>query len=222
MKITGGTSEALALIKKLKASGHLIDVYSKEWMTKANNTTFNAKEFDVLVKKYSDDFAHHLLVVSVEKYNDEINGLFIKIYPRLEKVLSGYVYRPNFLFINLFTQQLLAVGLGRKNNLFAIPLDEDISLDMSDLFENSYIKKFTSLDHKNVLTEICKSVADLGICFCEHEDFFISQDDDLSEDEQNEIDDQVAALFEKQEKLTNLIKNYFPDFDETEINTGDY
>jgi hypothetical protein len=222
MKITGGTTEALALIKKLKASGHLIDVYSKEWMTKANNTTFNAKEFDVLVKKYSDDFAHHLLVVSVEKYNDEINGLFIKIYPRLEKVLSGYVHRPNFLFINLFTQQLLAVGLGRKNNLFAIPLDEDISLDMSDLFENSYIKKFTSLDHKNVLTEICKSVADLGICFCEHEDFFISQDDDLSEDEQNEIDDQVAALFEKQEKLTNLIKNYFPDFDETEINTGDY
>ena len=65
MKITGGAREALALIEKLKASGDLIDVYSKEWMAKANNNTFNVKEFDALVKKYSDDFAHHLLVISL-------------------------------------------------------------------------------------------------------------------------------------------------------------
>ena len=136
--------------------------------------------------------------------------------------MSGYVHRPNFLFINLFTQQLLAVGLGRKNNLFAIPIDEDVLLDMSDLLKNDYIKKFTSLDHKNVLSEICKSVEDLGVCFCEHEDFFMTQEDELSEEEQVEIDDQINALFEKQEKLTNTIKNYFPEFEETEINTGDY
>ena len=49
MKITGGAREALALIEKLKASGDLIDVYSKEWMAKANNNTFNVKEFDALV-----------------------------------------------------------------------------------------------------------------------------------------------------------------------------
>ena len=34
-------------------------------MAKANNNTFNVKEFDALVKKYSDDFAHHLLVISL-------------------------------------------------------------------------------------------------------------------------------------------------------------
>ena len=77
MKITGGTPEALKLIEQLKASGNLIDVYTKEWMTKANNSGFNAKEFDLLVKRYGENFANHLLVVWVQ-YNDEVNNALIK------------------------------------------------------------------------------------------------------------------------------------------------
>ncbi|BDT75803.1 hypothetical protein [Polynucleobacter sp. KF022] len=222
MKISGGTSAALDLIKRLKESGHLIDVYSKEWMSKANNAAFNEKVFDKLVKLHGDRFTHHLLVVSLSDYNKEIEQGFLDVYPRLSKVLSDGVHLPNFLFINLYTQQLLVVGLGRKNSFFAIPVDVDLSLDMSNLSQNSYIKEFTALDCSGVIDEICRSVEALGICFCEYEDLYASQDDDLSEDEQAELEDQMSEVFERQAKMRDVIANYFPDFDETEINSGDF
>ena len=222
MKITGGTPEALKLIEQLKASGNLIDVYTKEWMTKANNSGFNAKEFDLLVKRYGENFANHLLVVWLQN-NDEVNNALIKIYPPLEKILAGDGHRPNFIFINLYSKQLIVTGLGRKNRSFVIPIDEEVSLDTSNLLSNDYIKKFTSLDHKNVFAEICNSIEALGALFWEYDDLCNdSQDDDLSEEEGDEINNQIYELDDKKTKIANVVRNYFPSFDENEINTQDY
>lgn len=113
MKPNGGTQAALALIKKLKDSGNLIDVYDRDRIESEQDpylvTLEMMNEFD---KKHGAEYHHHLLAIFIDDGVD-IKEL-ISVYPDFAEVFNSEVYEPSLIFINLATQQVYACTRTRK------------------------------------------------------------------------------------------------------------
>lgn len=188
MAYIGGTPAVQNFIKKYKASGYLVDPYSKDWLTSIEarrniDTDFycdiDDNQYSEYESKFGPEFLNHLLIVYVDESNSELIKDLQVIYEPFKYIFeerdsySGYEkHRPDFIFINLAIRKILCIGLGRKNRLFEYDLDEYInnmsnSVDSTQLMatfrtDNPYYKKFTSLDHARFIFSTIRGLYEVG------------------------------------------------------------
>ncbi len=242
MRLSGGTKEALELINELKSSGNLIDVYSKEWMSSKDDGMYSAAEFDSLVEEHGDEFVHHLLVVMLDEYKKEITEKLVAIYSPLKAVLTDNYHHADFLFINLATRQILAIGLARKNRMYMTDVESGLDINTSDFFNNEYIKKFTKLDHCRIVWEISDALERLGQSYYDFdhlpgnpdiifellnsppaEDGLYHYDGETySRQELEDIDKEMTEILEYEEEWVETLQEYFPNLPRSDLTTQDY
>jgi len=188
MSYIGGTPEVQNFIKKYKASGYLIDPYSKEWLASLDARRNADKNFycEIDNDQYSEyeaefgaEFWNHLLILSIDESNPELIKDLKAIYQPFKSIfeerdlLSGYdKHRPNFILINLNIRKILCIGLGRKNRLFDYDLEEYLgnvpsSVNFSEFAssftrKNSYYQNFVSNDHADIIFNMIQGLSDLG------------------------------------------------------------
>jgi hypothetical protein len=130
MNITKGTPKAMSLLAELKETDDLVDVYSNEFFdrqpthdedplapfTKDGMITIEEMEND------SDEDAkpkNHLIFIFVNENDEDIHDKLMDTYPPLRNCFEqGHL--PDFLLLNLYTQQMLCIGFGRKNRMFIV------------------------------------------------------------------------------------------------------
>ena len=172
MSYSGGTLAAQEFINKYKTTGHLIDVYSDEWM-RANPKLFPTGW--TLVEKNRDARCQgHLLILYVDRYHDDLFQDMKKIYEPFKYVLdySGQI-SPSFIFINLNIKEIFCIGLGRKGSLFTYDLYQhatylqgvsngiDSRLSILGITQN-YVQEYLELDFLNIVLSLFNAIEALG------------------------------------------------------------
>jgi hypothetical protein len=178
-------SKAEIYIDKMKADGDLIDIYSKEFISK-NTTDYDIEDLLEVEKKYGKDFYGHMLILHLVDESDSAINELIEIYKPFENVLNAknrfgdIKHNPDFLFINLNTKQILSAGLGRKNGLFLTDVESnqvieythrDYNISAAAIFANknkTYYEKFTALDKLDAVTSLISALEELGQALYDH------------------------------------------------------
>jgi hypothetical protein len=187
MKITSGTKKAVALLAKLQQDGNLVDVYSKSFFNRQPsakedpNATFTKEGFEWLVNEYESDSdsdynpVGHLLLIHVDGCEEETRKELTNFYKPLGALIDAGKHDPDFLIINLFTQQILCVGLGRKNRLFVIDAATQKSVNAFGLLsgmhasglmageDHGYMDNFTRHDVYECASDLIHAVHQLGV-----------------------------------------------------------
>ena len=258
MQIQNGSPKAMQLLNRLESEGTLVNLYSKDFFDKnQRGPAIFLEEFERMVEienGANDDYGDakfpldHLLVICTSLLSPEDIKLLRDLYSPLENVLRDGIHHPNFLFFNLYTKQILSVGLGRKNRLFCIDVDSNKSIDPTYLILGSddfnYIQKFTEHDVIDFVSEdLIGSLHAMGLSFFEQDHLpFIHDLHDLLDTEPNEhgiyelegYDDGVSAQevkdmikeYEDHQEIINnqlqILQSFFPELTEGDLNTGDY
>jgi hypothetical protein len=187
MKITGGTKTAIALLEKLQQEGDLVDVYSKSFFDRqpsANDSAsveYTKEDFEYLLGQFENNIENdlkpigHLLFVHIDAYKVDLRKDLINVYKPLGKLMDVGKHDPDFLIINLFTQQVLCVGLGRKNRLFVIDAATDETVNAFGLLSGlhaggltvdkdfGYMDLFTQHDVYECTSDLIHAVHKLGV-----------------------------------------------------------
>lgn len=170
MKFTGGTPKALALIKKLKASGNLIDIYDRERLKSLKAPELlDLAMMDLFDKQYGTDYHHHLLVIFVD---DGVDGdELISVYPPFAEKFNDKVFKPTLIFINLATQQIYTVSRVRKGGILTdfVPHPSGIS-DIDSVERLMYIdeglsdraRQLEKMDYAKVMLALTGSLEQLA------------------------------------------------------------
>jgi hypothetical protein len=185
MKIFG-TQKGIAFLAKLQQQGDLIDVYSKSFFDRQPsaeddpNAPFTKEGFERLVNECANDSdadckpLGHLLMIHIDDYKNEIREELIDLYKPLGNLIDAGKHNPDFLIVNLFTQQILCVGLGRKNRLFVIDASTGESFNAPRLVSgmqsgdltgdeaHDYITQFTQHDVYNCVSVLLQALDKLG------------------------------------------------------------
>jgi hypothetical protein len=202
------------LYERLKATGELIDVYSEEWLSKQSDDAIlnssMAKEFD---EKFGVEYRSSLQVAYLCGRDDSLE--FSVVHSKLRKQIKDGTHFPDFLFFNNLTDQILCVGLGRKNRIFV--LDSETN-DVIDVFgvpstpssNKKYIFEFARLDHAGVVKTIVHALAEAASFMDEQAEI-----DDYESSEFEELSDQIYEAVSK-------IQAFFPQCEGGDLNTNDY
>jgi hypothetical protein len=160
--------------------------------------------------------------------------------PRLIKIKSDH--HADFLFINLATQQILAIGLARKNRMYMADVGSDLDINTRDFFNSEYIKKFTELDHCKVVWEISDALERLGQAYYDFDHLPGNQDmiyevlsnppeddglyyfegDSYSKEDLEAIDKEMEEILEYEEEWVETLQEYFPNLPRSDLTTQDY
>jgi len=177
MKITKGTNEAEKLLERLRVDGELVDVYSQSFFQRQPSidedpyAPFSSDGMDYVEDLENDPDGDvfpkgHLLFIFLNDYKPEIRQALSSVYPPLENLLDNGKHNPDFLILNLYTQQMLCVGLGRKNRLFVIDAATQEPINAFGLIghgdHDDYIDKFTEHDCYETVSDFLHAVHDLG------------------------------------------------------------
>jgi len=258
MQIQNGSPKVMQLLNRLQSEGTLVDLYSKDLFDKnQRGPAIFLEEFERMIEiengeneDYGDEKfpLGHLLVICTSLLSSEDINLLSEIYPPLTKVLRNDIHLPDFLFLNLYTKQILSVGLGRKNRLFCIDVDSNKSIDPiystvgTDDFD--YIQKFTEHDVVDFVSEdLIGSLHAMGLAFFEQDHLpFIYDLHDLLDTNPNEdgmyelegyddgvsaqeVKDMIKEYEDHQEFINNqlqILQSFFPELTEGDLNTSDY
>ena len=153
MSKTNGSPAAIALIEKLKFSGHLIDVYDFDRVKSDNSedaplSPEQLQEFD---EEYGLNYRNHLLTIFVDAELD--TNELIKLYPPLSSHFESNSFIPHLIFINLVVRSVMVVKLIGRGRIESYLLPNT----------NVDFDKFQELDHASViynLTDALKEIAD--------------------------------------------------------------
>ena len=123
-----GSSTAIALIKKLKSSGHLIDVYDFDRVNsdKSDDAPFSTSDLEGFDEDYGLDYRNHLLAIFIDEDLD-VREL-INLYPPFSSHFDSVAFTPHLIFINLKSQSILVVkliGRGRVGSFLLPHTDAD-------------------------------------------------------------------------------------------------
>lgn len=181
MPYTGGTKAAQNAIDQLQQLGALINVYSNEWLSKNPKfPSFGTEELADFDSQSGGACSGHLLVISTSLDSDAVTDQLLAAYPGFAVAFgadSDY-HKPDFVFINLATQQILCVGLGRKNYVFGYALGADSVLindaNVRDIIDRSFdstaqdatlafMSEMVKHDHGNVVINLIESLYEFGV-----------------------------------------------------------
>lgn len=181
MPYSGGTPAAQACIKQLTELGALVDVYSKQWLDAHPNFPYcSADDLAEYQASSSNACVGHLLIISTSLDETKVAELLIDAYPEFESVLgkTAPFHKPDLIFINLATEQILCAGLGRKNQLFGYAVgtsdvwvnDANVqAVTSSDHIEASgtptlqFMRQFVQYDFAGVVTTLIDSLYEFGV-----------------------------------------------------------
>jgi len=139
MSYTGGKVAARGCITKLTSLGALVDVYSNEWLTtQPQHVYFGVEDLVEYQQKSNNLCVGHLLIISTSLHQEVVGNLLTAAHPGFEAIFgekSAY-HKPDFIFINLAIQQILCVGLGRKNQIFGYAVGtEDVHIRSGNVYD---------------------------------------------------------------------------------------
>lgn len=182
MIYTGGTAAARQCITELTALGALVDVYSKKWLsTHPDFSHFSLEDLAEYQLKSNGACEGHLLVISTSLELTAVSTLLPATHPGftaffLEEVRN---HRPDLIFINLATKQILCVGLGRKNQLFGFAIgSDDVSIrggNVNDVIRPwlqhvkvdptvLFMREFLQYDYAGIVSSLIESLFEFGLC----------------------------------------------------------
>jgi hypothetical protein len=181
MAYVGGTKEAQTCIKKLKEIGALVDVYSKQWLDAHPDFPYCSTDDLTAHQAASSNACEvHLLVISTSHDESIVSGQLMATHPGFVAVLGegSHYNKPDFIFINLATQQILYIGLGRKNYLFGCAIGTDgVVIDDSNVQDVTstdqidaastptllFMRDFVQYDYAGVVCRFIDSLYEFGV-----------------------------------------------------------
>lgn len=181
MPYTGGTPAAQNCIKQLTELGALVDIYSKQWLDAHPNFLYcSSDDLADYQATSSNACKGHLLIISTSLDESVVGEKLMAAYSEFESVLgkSAPHHKPDFIFINLATQQILCVGLRRKNQLFgyaigkkAVEIDDgnvqDVTstdqIDAASTPTLQFMRKFVKYDYAGIITRLIDSLYEFGV-----------------------------------------------------------
>lgn len=186
MAYTGGTKAVKDFIQKYTERGLLVDVYSRNWLKAHEEFPYvSIDELDDYQEQSGGGCEGHLLVLFTGRDTTELETDLLKIHKPFGKVFGEHIrlHKPDLLFINLATKQILCMGLGRKNQFFCYQLKEDVSQlrdtallnsllgwyrtsmtnpSADDLETQSFISNFVKFDYANIVANLTVALEDFG------------------------------------------------------------
>jgi hypothetical protein len=160
-------------------------------------------------------------------------------------------HKPDLLFINLATKQILCAGLGRKNRLIQFDAarysagKHEPQIDMlkdgtGSNFDSKYVTKFTALDHDEIIDKLVFNLKTLGDYLLENDSLNFYPEIISSEpnnegmyefkDGRDPVDqDGLGALIDSSDMCTSQINEsieaiqvFFPKAEVADLNPEDY
>ena len=173
--------EVKKCVAELSALGALVDVYSSEWLNAHPDfPDFNVADLEDYQARSHNMCEGHLLIISTSLDDEAVSTLLPAAYPSLTDAVNPKIgnHKPDLIFLNLATQQILLVGLGRKNQLFGFAVGaEDVKLrdgNIDDVIRPSedqesadptflYMREFLKYDYSGVVGDLIESLYEFGI-----------------------------------------------------------
>jgi hypothetical protein len=152
MSQINGLPAAMALIGKLKSSGHLIDVYDLNRVSsvESGDAFFSKSDMEGFDEDFGLSYRNHLLAVFVDQELDTEE--LINLYPPFASHFIAGSFTPHLLFVNLVARSVMVVkliGNGRVGS-YLLP-NEDADLEA-----------FQELDHAGVICCLSESLANIA------------------------------------------------------------
>jgi hypothetical protein len=181
MPYTGGTAAAKTCIKQLTELGALVDIYSKQWLDAHPNFPYcSTDDLAEYQNTSSNACAGHLLVVSTSLNESVVGEQLLAAYPAFENIFGQKAphHKPDLIFINLATRQILCAGLGRKNQLFGYAVSaEEVTIhdgNVQDVTSTDQIEaadtptllfmlEFVQYDYAGIVTRLIDSLYEFGV-----------------------------------------------------------
>jgi hypothetical protein len=229
MTYAGGTIAAQECIAKLTELGALVNIYSKNWISSHKDFPFFSSE-DLSEYQYRSQGAceGHLLVISTSLDVQTISSLLNAAHPGFSELFGEKAphHKPDLIFINLATEQILCVGLGRKNYFFGNAIGTDFvtindgnlksairpwSVPDSQDLTLVFMREFIKFDYANVVMNLVDSLYEFGNC-ARNRDYLPLMPDHIEEiidrgpDEENlyDIDGTLMTLEEAREIIAEF------------------
>lgn len=232
------SAESQKIIEKYISSGHIINPYSDAWVKSRegvdlindqSETQISTENLHYLDDEYGQNFRDHLMIINVESYNQELIKDLSELDPAIRHIFEekdGTMHWPNFLFMNLRTGQVFAVGVGRKYALFGYDVEEyasgkESSINAAELYESygtngAYLEKFKEFDYWDLIPNIIQNIELYANSTDEWNDLL--QD----HDEEDPYSDEMNECLENIEIATAALSVYFPNIDISDLNSQDY
>lgn len=194
MKILNGTKNAQALLERLAKEGDLVDVYSSAFFKRQPSikddpsAPFSFEGFEYLLDEYENNSdsdvkpVGHLLFIHVDQYKSDLSKALVEVYKPLSKLINVGKHEPDFLIVNLYTRQVLCVGLGRKNRMFAIDAETGRNTNVFGLLQgihaagiahvsddDQYIRRFTEHDVYESVSDLVHALHKLGVAMYDYD-----------------------------------------------------
>jgi len=181
MLYKGGAKAAQTCIKKLTEIDALVDVYSKQWLDAHPHFPYCSTDDLTEYQEMSGDACEgHLLVISTSLDEEVVIQKLLAACPAFELILgqNSPHHKPDFIFINLATQQILCIGLQRKNYFFgfAVGTDEvaindanvqDVTctdqIDAARTPTLLFMREFVQYDYAGVVSRFIDSLYEFGV-----------------------------------------------------------
>ena len=235
MEYKGGTLEAQTCISQLQALGALVDVYSHEWLDlNPKFPHFTKNELVEYQKRSRNACEGHLLIISTSLDELASSSLLTAAHKPFGEILdqSLNTLKPDLVFINLATQQILCAGLGRKNYFFGFAVGDDrVSLHDEDIRNidrwiagtesnelhkpldptHAFVREFVKYDYAGVVSSLLESLYEFGT-YARNWDYLPLNPEDIESiintgPDSNglyDIDDELKTLAEANEILAEF------------------
>ncbi len=239
MTYIGGSKRSNKLLEALHMQGLVVSPYTEQWFNDVSSKgSRNIEEFHEFTKTRDANFIGHMLFLYVDHYNLQNKSELSAVYPPLKRLFVSGQHHADFLVLNLPRNEILALGLGRKNRIFASFIASDGSCvetsDIDNFRSSTDFLGFVSLDHAGLVDDLITALDELGTGF-ERWDSLPVNPGELQEllDSDDELEDfsreEVIDLLEEYKTADSLIEDaawtinqFFPNLDVNELNTGDY
>ena len=229
MVYSGGTPAAQKCIAELTALGALVDIYSNTWLAEnSSRADYSMEDLADFQQQSSGACVGHLLVISTSLNLEIVSSLLPNAHSGFEHYFGERApyHKPDLIFINLATHQILCVGLGRKNYFFGYAIgNDDVTISDGNLKEvifefndienldptKVFMREFLKYDYAGVVTSLLEALYEFGISARNYDQLPLTTDQieeiiDLGPDDAGmyDIDDQLMSLDEARAVIAEL------------------
>lgn len=246
MSLELNSPEQLAFYEELRQEGKLVDIYSENQQSIIDNYGEDwLKELD---EEHGPAYRNHLLIAQVLYWSDEQMNKLFDLFPSLKAQFVSGKHHPTILFFNLATQQILCVGLGRKNGSFYFDSEtnEHVKPGYQEKMPTEYFEKFYKLDHHWFMKQLLDDLEAFATshyewsCFPSEEEIYgllengpdddgqyrlsyeESDDDGHSKEELEEMLEDMERLQGYMDDAKDTFLQFFPDMEFYELSPGDF
>jgi hypothetical protein len=246
MSLKLNSPEQLAFYEELKQEGKLVDFYSENQQSIIES--YGEDWLRELDEEYGPAYRNHLLMAHLIHWPAEQKNKLFELFPSLKGQFITGKHHPTILFFNLATQQILCVGLGRKNGSFYFDSEtnEHVKSSYQEKMPTEYFEKLYKLDHHRFIADTLEYLDAFGSshyewsCFENEQDIrellekgpdedgqfrFEGEDDDddgHSKEELEEMLEEIDRLNMYMEDANNFFVRFFPDMEFYELSPGDF